>query len=205
MAFTFAISGFAQKRRGDIELGASIGLNISNISGNTAGEDFDDDSSISFNVTGVGEYYFSDSWGVKAKVIYDRKGSQDANFDFSTNLDYITIPVTANWHFGRERNWYVNFGLYAGVLANAEFEVEEPAVVEEPVDEEVTIADANDIFKSSDFGLAFGVGVRFPIDYKTRIFIEYDGQTGIANIADLEDETIRNGRSSINVGILFDL
>ncbi|WP_233496696.1 outer membrane beta-barrel protein [Mucilaginibacter hurinus] len=33
-------------------------------------------------------------------------------------LDYLTIPVMANWHFGRTKNWYLHFGPYVAFLLN---------------------------------------------------------------------------------------
>ena len=146
----FAIFGiltsYAQNS-GDIELGVGMGLNLANVS--TIDGQNDASSRTSFNVGISGEYYFSDRWGLKAKLIYDNKGWSDGfitdeNFNTVTTdfkLNYVTLPIMANWHFGSNRNWYLNFGPYVGFLVNAE-------------DSELGL-DLKDGFKSTDFGFAF--------------------------------------------------
>lgn len=189
-------SAAEQYIRGDIELGGNIGLNISNATGNVDNEDFEPDSATSINIAATGEYYFSDRWGLKGKIIYDKKGFDEDDIDSSTNLDYISIPVLANWHFGRTRNWYLNFGLYTAFLIKSESDFEE---------------DTEDTFKTTDIGLAFGVGVKFLLNERTKLFIEYDAQTGFSDVFDEEafsnvDEiSVKNGRSAFNIGLLFNL
>ena len=64
--------GNSQSTSGDFELGLGAGISFSTVSDiqgdNTAG------SLTSFNFAASGEYYFSDRWGIKAKLIYDAKG-----------------------------------------------------------------------------------------------------------------------------------
>jgi hypothetical protein len=98
----------------------------------------------------------------------------------------------ANWHFGLTRNWYLHFGPYVGFLLKAD-------------------ADGTDIkstVKSTDFWLAFGIGVKIPISDNVKIFIEDDGQSGFVNIAKNNSgnsggSTTLNSRGSLNVGINF--
>lgn len=183
---------------GDFELGVNLGLNIANVS--TIDGQNNANSKMGFNAGMSGEYYFSDRWGLKMKLIYDSKGWADGfitdeNFDTVTTdfkLNYITIPLMANWHFGSNRNWYLNFGPYMGLLISAE-------------DSELGM-DLKDLFKSSDFGLAYGIGYKFEISDDAKLYIEYDGQSGFAGIFEENSgDTVRNGRSSLNLGVLFNL
>tara|TARA_Y100000385_G_scaffold194656_1_gene201489 strand:+ start:476 stop:937 length:462 start_codon:yes stop_codon:yes gene_type:complete len=106
---------------GDFELGVGLGLNLTNVS-TIVGQD-NASSRTSFNAGVSGEYYFSDRWGLKAKLIYDSKGWSNGFINTVTTdykLNYITLPIMANWHFGSNRNWYLNFGPYVGFLVNAE-------------------------------------------------------------------------------------
>ncbi|WP_452224709.1 porin family protein [Lacinutrix chionoecetis] len=190
----------AQLDKGDFELGLGAGVNLSNV---VVGGDTENstDSRTSFNIGASGEYYFSDRWGIKAKFIYDQKGwgngfvfneetSETTVTDFE--LGYLTIPVMANWHFGSTRKWYLNFGPYVGILLNAE--------------DSVLGLDLKEGFNTTDFGLAFGIGYKFEIADNTKLFIEYDGQSGLSDIFENnEGDSVRNGRSSINVGVLFAL
>ncbi|MFC4634589.1 porin family protein [Dokdonia ponticola] len=184
--------------KGEFEYGFFAGVNVSNIS--TLDNEDASSSRVGLNVGAYGEYYFSDRWSVRANLNYDQKGWKDTFtiFDemdsesFKTNfaLNYLTVPVLANWHFAKNRNWYLNVGPYAGFLLNAE-------VTENGLD-------ISDGFNGTDFGLAFGIGVKIPINKENQIFIEYGAQSGFSDIfEDNQGETVRNGRSSINIGFTF--
>ena len=184
---------------GDFELGVGLGLNLTNVS-TIVGQD-NASSRTAFNAGVSGEYYFSDRWGLKAKLIYDSKGWSNGFINTVTTdykLNYITLPIMANWHFGSNRNWYLNFGPYVGFLVNAE-------------DSELGL-DLKDEFKSTDFGFAFGIGYKFKINDKIKLYIEFDGQSGFSDIFEENSgdlirtiSTIRNVRSSFNIGALFNL
>jgi len=186
----------AQKRN-TTEFGANIGYNAANI--DYSHSDGSNDYKGGFNAGVSLEYYFSDRWGFKGKVIYDQKGWGNASLNFpdgssvdgaTIHLDYITIPLMADWHFGRTRNWYLNFGTYLGFLLNAK--------------ESVDNTDLKDGFNNTDFGLALGIGVKFPISNKVKFFIEADGQSGLTDIfKDNPYSSIRNTRSSLNIGFLI--
>ncbi len=194
--FTLGLGGavFAQEK-GKVEFGFNIGYNSASVSDSEESADV-----ISgLNVGAMADYYFSDRWSIKAKLIYDQKGwsngfirDLDTGNDFTTdfNLDYLTVPVMANWHFGSKRNWYLNFGLYSGFLINAE-------------DSRFGV-DLKDGFKSVDVGLAFGIGVKIPVSDKLKISLEYDGQSGFTDIFKVnENSAITNSRSAFNAGVVF--
>ena len=89
---------FAQNK-GDVEFGVNLGFNLSNA---TAGS-FSEDTGTGFNAGFSTDYYFSDRWSIKGKLIYDQKGwdngyfqNQFGVFEADYNLNYLTIPVTAN-------------------------------------------------------------------------------------------------------------
>lgn len=203
LVFTAAIAvlGFTSvnaQEKGDFEMGVGLGVNSSNV---VYGADAENatNSNIGINAAASGEYYFSDRWGIKTKLIYDSKGwadgfifNEDTLESITTdfNLNYLTIPVMANWHFGSTRKWYLNFGPYVGILLSAK-------------DSELG-GDVKEAFNTTDFGLAFGIGYKFQIANNTKLYFEYDGQSGFADIFKngLSDST-RNGRSSVNVGVLF--
>lgn len=188
----FSINGMAQDK-GTIELGANLGFNFSSVryeGSNTGGH-------TAINAGLSGEYFFSDRWGIKAKLLYDRKGWDEGYiiFDDGTNikhttdfsLDYITIPVTASWHFGGKRNWYLHAGPYVGFLMSAK--------------ESKFGTDVKEYFNTTDFGIALGIGYKVRVSDNLKLFIEYDEQTGIADIAKNNDgSSFRNSRGSFNVG-----
>lgn len=188
--------------KGDIELGANFGYssatanandyNSYNSSYNNAG------TKSGFNAGVQGDYYFSNRWSIKAKIIYDQKGFKNSfvstgeSIEYGTaNLNYVTVPVMANWHFGKTRNWYLHFGPYVGFLTGANcagYNIKEN-------------------INTVDFGLAYGIGIRFPISETARLFIEMDGQGGFLDLYknNSTQYTFTNNRGSLNVGVAFPL
>ena len=154
---------------------------------------------VGFNVGATAEYYLTDTWSIKGKISYDQKGWDDAYGFFSSasvnkfSLNYITVPVMANWHFGRTRNWYLHFGAYAGFLTGA---TSSPGA-----------ADISSGFNTTDAGLAGGLGVKFKLSDKAKLFIEDDSEVGFIDILknDAAAYAYHNTRSSLNVGVMFRL
>lgn len=182
------------QKKGDIELGFNIGYNTSTV----ASSQDNADSGSGVNVGIAADYYFSDRWSIKGKLIYDQKGwdngfleDLDTGNFYKTdyNVNYLTVPVMANWHFAKKRNWYLNFGPYVGFLLSAE--------------ETKFGFDVKNGFNSTDFGLAVGIGVKIPVSDKLKISLEYEGQSGVSNIFKESNTTVTNSRSSINVGVNF--
>ena len=178
------------------EFGVNIGLNQSTVQYSGTQENAAYKSG--FNLGVSAEYYFSDRWGIKGKVIYDEKGwangflvlNDGTEIDgVDYHLNYITIPIMANWHFGRARNWYLDFGPYLGFLASA--------------NESSNSANVKPLFNSTDVGIAFGLGVKIPISDKAKLFFEYEGEGGFTNVFTQSDGTYQNIRSSINIGLIF--
>jgi opacity protein-like surface antigen len=198
----FTILGFLHinaQDSGDFEFGIHSGLNLANV---TVSEgQTDTNTRVAFNAGISSEYYFSDRWGLKAKLVYDSKGwangfidDEENNSSTTTNfkLNYLSIPIMANWHFGSSRNWYLNFGPYAGFLISAK--------------DSALGMDVKEIFKSTDLGLALGIGCKFRINDNTKLFVEFDGQSGFVDIFEESHlVSVNNARSSLNFGVLFGL
>jgi len=186
------------QEKGDYELGLSSGLNIANVV-RVDGLSNTSNSVNSINFSFSGEYYFSDRWGFRPKLIFDTKGWADgflisATEDSITTTDiilyYVTIPFLANWHFGRKRNWYFNFGPYTGFLIDAK--------------DSISALNFTDEINKTDFGLAFGIGYKFRINEKIYLFAEYDAQLGLKNIINVPNGiNLRNARQSFNLGALM--
>ena len=193
------ISISSAQDKGDIEFGVNIGYNGSRAQ--VSRSYFDLDSGQGLNVGVSADYYFSNRWSIKGKIIYDQKG-WDNDFSYGIvpaypnnprvdiNLNYITIPVMANWHFGNTRNWYLNFGPYAGFLLSA--------------NETHGKGDIKEFFNTNDFGLAVGIGVKIPVSDKLKVNLEYEGQGGLTEVFK-QNEAYRgtNLRYSLNVGLNF--
>lgn len=190
-----AIAPVFSQTKGKVEFGLNIGYNTATVSDS----DFTADTGSGINLGASADYYFSDRWSMKAKMIYDQKGWDngyvyigDEGDEFMTdfNLNYLTIPVMANYHFAAKRNWYLNFGPYVGFLLNAE--------------ETRFGTDLKEGFNETDFGLCFGIGVKIPVSNKLKIFLEYEGQGGFSDIfKENSYSEVTTSRSSFNAGINF--
>ena len=182
---------------GQTEFGIGVGYSSAYIVESNSGYGSSTDFVSGFNVGVSADHYFSDRWSLKVKVLYDQKGwgngyistpdyqYQDVNF----KLNYITVPVMANWHFGRTRNWYLNFGPYVGFLTSAK--------------ESTDNIDVKSSINNVDGGIALGIGIKIPISENAKFFIEYDGQGGAVNVFKQSDGTYQNLRESFNIGIDF--
>ena len=202
----FSVTTFSQASKGDIEIGVDVGYNYSLIFHDIGMPEPID----GFNVAGSLDYYFSDRWSIKGKVIYDEKGWDgtfyfgpyfifQSNYDKIYRLNYITVPVMANYHFAKKRNWYLNFGPYVGFLLNAE--------------NTTNGLDIKNQFNTTDVGIAYGIGVKVPLNNNLKMFFEIDQQGGFRNIFKKEyndfgnfyynNEAAVNVRGSFNIGLLY--
>jgi len=189
---------FAQAQsRNKNEFGIGIGYSGAYLIANNSYESTDVTSG--FNVALSVDHYFSRTWSLKVKAIYDQKGWANGyvtNNNTNTTVDgvdfklnYITVPVMANVHFGRTKNWYLDFGPYIGFLTEAHANYQN--------------VDVTDMINSTDGGLALGIGVKIPLSHSTRFYIEYDGQSGVARVFKGSSDHAQNVRGSFNVGLNF--
>ncbi len=192
LLIAFSVIGFAQKN-GDVEFGINLGLNSSNVTS----EYLSSDTGTGVNLGFAADYFFSDSWSLKGKIIYDQKGWDNGllyvgvnRYNTNYNLNYLTIPVMANWHFGKKKNWNLNFGPYAGFLLSAE--------------ETAYNTNVKEFFNTNDFGLNIGIGVKFPLSNKLKLNIEYEAQSGFSDVfKDNNNKRIIGTRGALNVGLNF--
>ncbi|MGN8069508.1 porin family protein [Mucilaginibacter sp. 22184] len=186
---------FAQQKKGDVELGIHAGYSYSAISNYWGNSDLKS----SFNAGVSTDFYFSNRWSLKTSLIFDQKGwangfiytdSRGNGLITDYRLNYITLPVMANWHFGKKRNWYLNFGPYAGYLAGAKAS-------------DISL-DVKDYFHNVDFGIAAGIGTKIRLSNNVKLLLEYNEQAGLTDIFKTNPGSIvRIGRGSFNVGFNF--
>ncbi|SCX90066.1 Outer membrane protein beta-barrel domain-containing protein [Nonlabens sp. Hel1_33_55] len=188
-----ALFSQAQFSGGDVTVAPHIGLALGTYS---------TDDNVTYNyreALAVGaslDYYFSDRWSLRSGLFYAPIGAED-DFDNVDKLNYLSIPVNANWHFGSRRNWYLNFGFSAKFLLSAKGELS--------TGEEI---DLENFIKSTDFGLDLGIGYRFNVNENFMLFGEVQGYGGFIDVLDINDVVtpeLRNSSSTINFGAIFKL
>ncbi len=194
LLFLIAFNYSWSQGKGDIQLGFFAGIQLSNVSDIEENEEAS--SKIGFNGGIYGDFYFNDTWSIKAKIGYDQKGYGDAAVEeyfggqdiLSFSFHYITVPITLNWHFGNNKEWYINAGPYVGYLLGAN----------------LGSSQQRDLLNNIDIGAAYGLGYKFSISENSKLFIEINGQSGLTDIVkDNSGDAIKNNRNSLNIGIDF--
>jgi hypothetical protein len=141
-----------------------------------------------FLLESKGDYYFNDRWSIRSGVAFDAMGASFNNGP-DVELNYISVPVNANWHFGSTRKWNLNFGLTPSFLTSAE-------VQSEDISEEVS---------SFSLGISYGIGYKIEISEAFSIMIDLQGNLGVSNINDISgsDLTQTNAFSYLGLGGVF--
>jgi hypothetical protein len=182
--------------KGDNVFGVSSGINLSYVT--SSAKDGTGTGLIwAPNFAVSAEHYLNTEWSLKGKLIYDPKGWGDGFLTVGTKtvtgvfypLTYLTIPITANVHFGNDNMWYASAGPYVGILLSAKDNYDN--------------ADLKSHFNSTDIGLSGGLGIKFPLNNRLKIFFEYEGQLGFSNILANAPDGAQNFRSAFNLGLNF--
>ena len=182
VAFGLTTAHAQQREKGTIEIIPHVGFTISDFSGSDASGN-DAVSSLNF---GVGaDYYFNDRWSIRSGLNYETMGS-DID-DTILGLSYLTIPLNANWHFGKTRKWHLNFGPGVGFLTYAK----------------LGDADVKDAFNKVQVGLNAGIGYKFELTKRLGLLIDYQTMAGLNDAS--KDLSIKNNYGSLNVGVVFKL
>jgi hypothetical protein len=92
------------REKGTFEIMPKIGKSVSNyyVSGNSSSPL----SSINFGI--IGDFYLNGRWSLNSGLLYQKMGGKTNLEEY--DIDYLNIPVNANWHFGSTRKWNLNFG-----------------------------------------------------------------------------------------------
>lgn len=180
---------YAQSQRGDITLAPTFGLNLTTFTSKAA----DFKMKTAFNGGLIAEYYINEEFSIRSGMTYDALGAEDdmGNLD---NLTYFNVPLNAAWHFGRDFNWYLNFGVSFAFLSDATREANDGAEI-----------DIKDLVKEFDFGFSLGLGYQYFISKNIALFLEVQNYTGLVDIVDFDDIpfSIRNSRTALNIGAIF--
>jgi long-subunit fatty acid transport protein len=196
LSSVIAVFGFlnvnSQSDSGDFTIAPQIGLNLSNYSST---ENLNNKIRTAFNAGAIAEYYFNDRWSLRSGLLYDSKGTvvTESGEDYIDKLNYLAIPLHANWHFGSNRNWFLNFGPTLGFLISAKADVPGGEI------------DIKDGIKSSfDAGFGVGIGYKFDIADDTQLYVQYQGYNGFIDLLGA-DFSVFNATSAFNLGVIFQL
>ena len=208
LVFILGLSQMKAQEKGDVEVGVLGGLNVSTLSGGDNDSDYKSRVGANFGLSG--DYYFSDQWSLRVKLLSDGKGAKEVTSSGNVlgvkveeeliyRINYLSIPIMANFHFGGAefKNFSLNLGPYMGFLSSAEKSYRVGILESESVD-------VKEDYNGFDFGLAFGLGYKFRLSDPLRMFLEYGGQLGFVDILkDNEGDSVKNFSHSFNIGLSY--
>lgn len=145
-----------------------------------------------------GNYFFNDRWSFRSGLLYQRMGAEKIDFaifnnEYSERTNYLTLPLTINLHFGKARNWYVNYGVSVGALTNAEADYYDGN----------GYVNIRDVAYPFQVGLNGGIGFKFEVSPKFSIAIDNSNMLGLTKTT--EEKKGNNFYVSFNIGTIFKL
>ncbi len=204
-------------------IGLIGGINMSNIDVSFDGEGTDEvndlvdmEGSTGFGIGGLLELGLNESMSLCFEPMYLMKGahqSQDmgetlggitgtplqneAMIDISLNASYIEIPILFKMSLGSgDMQPYIMAGPTIGILMGANLGINALGIGFD--------LNVKDLAKSTDYGIALGGGLRFPVGQNT-FFVEGRYSMGMANVID-EDKIIEALTSAGELaGVLMNL
>lgn len=151
-------------------------------------------SGIQFGI--YGNYFLNNRWSLRTGLLYQKMGTNTVDFfifanEYSERTNYLTIPLTINYHFGTRRNWYINYGVGIGFLTSAEANYNDGN----------GYVDLNDLANPTQFGINLGIGHKFNILPKFLVVIENSNFVGVTDTT--EQKVGKNFYLSFNIGAIF--
>ena len=180
----FAVGALLSTNAQKIEYGAKAGLNIANLIGDGADGS---DSRTSFHIGGMLNYEVSDKFSIQPEIFYSAQGAnfeghEDFGGDFEIRLDYINIPILADYTFAE--GFSVQFGPQFGININSEIEFDGASA---------------DFDEANTLDLGVVAGVQYTLEQG--IFFQARYALGLNEIA--EDSDSQNGVIALSVGYKF--
>ncbi|GHN00659.1 hypothetical protein WSM22_21480 [Cytophagales bacterium WSM2-2] len=95
------------------------------------------------------------------------------------NLDYITVPLSAQYYFTKKMNWYLSAGLFGGAFVKGRLTVETSFI---SMTSKITYDEAYSI-KKYNMGGTLGIGYQANIGASYLLFLELNSRLGFMNIS----------------------
>jgi hypothetical protein len=190
---SFSFANAQTKEKGTVEITPKIGY--SSFGENNEGENTDSNSGVAYGATA--DYYFNNRWSLRSGLVFNKMGAtyEYIGGEWEDKLNYLSIPLNANWHFGSTRKWNLNFGLSPSFFLNGEVNDATGNSMEIP----------KSALESFQLGLTFGIGYKIEITEKFGILLDYQGFAGLTNINKSSSSKITNNGDGFNIGGVIQL
>lgn len=205
--FVLALTLTATAQTNKIDIGTEAGFSLASLRGNENIDNYND-TRIGYSGGLFVQYNFRKIISVRTGGYFERKGSStDILFtDISGNIigtvkgkhnfDYLAVPLLIRATFGQKLNYFVNAGPYVGFLMKKTEYTEAFQNIPE------TTSDQTDIYKKTETGLSFGLGLSYTLKEKFALSFELRNNLGLTDTSDLP--VINNGVIKTNaINFLF--
>jgi opacity protein-like surface antigen len=209
IAVSFAFGVNAQ-----IRFGVKAGGTLSNLTSEYNGvKDDAFKAGIGFNIGGVLEYSFTESFALQPELLYVMNNikpkDEDAEIvDMNMKLQFqsIQIPINLKYKFGTESlKFYVTAGPYLGYITSAKIKAEMLGIkISADLYDMDELEDAD--LEGIDFGLKhldFGVGAGFGIEISSKFTVGVGYQYGLSNLTKVDQASLKTGAFNLSVGYFF--
>ncbi len=184
-AFTLTFVNAQSRANGTIELIPQIGYSSANYYGKDVSSANKPITDLAFGV--AGDYFFNNRWSLRSGLLFQTMGTSGTGF--KDKLNYLTIPVNANWHFGSTRKWNLNFGPSIGFIMSAT----------------TNGIDIKNQVTSTQIGLNVGIGYKIEVSNAISILLDYQSLTGLTSPAKQSNYDFKNSFGSFDIGCVFKL
>jgi hypothetical protein len=149
--------------------------------------------------------YEQNGWAYRALTFENLNGNLFAKGDILFKLNYVNIPIVAEYSFGNKTIFYTNAGLFLGFLLNNKT-VTKPT---DPAGPDM-ISSSYEFRKSSNIGIVFAAGMKIPLSTTAKLCFGINNNLGLKNInkpagSNSTEATIKSNSFSILTGISFAL
>lgn len=220
-SFVIMISGLAMSQNSEFSYGFHSGLNYSQLSkGHFPGEVDSKKPMIFVTLGAKAAYQLNDRFKINVELNYERKSSKTEseievrndpenpqmyiNDSFQWNLDYLIMPVTAQYCFSDENSFYLNGGIFMGYLLNAKIKYSSDSTLSDfPNSDEI---DLNSNLKKFDYGLVVGLGKNFQWGNDKNLYLELRENFGLNNISDMNSgfyTDVKTNGINLVLGVMF--
>jgi len=178
LGVVMTVSAFAQS---PAKFGLKAGVNIATL----RQDDVSYDSRIGLHVGGLAHIHLTPQWALQPEVVYSQEGAK-LN-DVKLKLDYINIPLMLQYMF--DNGFRLEAGPQLGLMVNSKAE-----------DDDENEDDLDDVFKTTNVGLAFG------LNYLSYSGLGVGGRyvLGLSDISESNTSKVKSGNIQLSLFYMFD-
>jgi len=156
------------REKGEIEIAPFIGFSSSGYYGNTD-VSYEPTYNVHFGISS--DIFLNEKWSVRTGLEYQTMGTDGTvnlyvgRQEFKEKLNYVAVPLHANVHLGKKRNWNINFGPTVAFLVSATSEGK----------------DVDEFIKPTHIAIGGGLGYKFHISTNFDVLLNYQQQFGVTS------------------------